>query len=168
VLILPFLLIGGLFPVTQKGEAMSDKMWGRACQGFILLVGISAILGILHAKAHAQNLITCESASTGQSDWWKVKSCPAVTGQQLTEISNEFGRRMDEIGHCGEWGPWIVEKTGNIMGRYKNPQCPGNPNDGSYGIPEPPRSLYHQELRRNGAHGNFYWWNETREHEVQP
>jgi hypothetical protein len=68
-------------------------------------------------------LISCPSAED-KKRWWAVKDCPAADGWTVTMIMNNWGEQMDAVSHCGDWGPWILDKQGNVMGKYRNPPCP--------------------------------------------
>lgn len=68
-------------------------------------------------------VITCASAGD-KKRWWLVKDCPAVDGHTLTKIINRLLEQTDSWEHCGDFGPWIMDREGEIMGRFRNPPCP--------------------------------------------
>lgn len=132
---------------------------------FVVLLALAGTIGAQTANVLVGGTIdhpvgTCESDY--DSGWWAVKNCTAIDGPTLTSLINSRGKEIDSVSHCGDWGPWIYDKNGYIMGRYRNPACPGdgNTNGDTYGIPQHPRTLGGQHLKRNGAKGNWYWVND--------
>lgn len=89
-----------------------------------MLAGCGSVKAQKEPKAVpvSDDFVSCPSAKTKQ-EWWLVKDCPAVDGPTFTKIVNEWGRQMDSYEHCGDWGPWIIDRDGSIMGRYRNPPC---------------------------------------------
>lgn len=56
--------------------------------------------------------------------WYLVKNCRLQGTHTLDDVLNRIGKDRNDETICGEWGPWIHDRKGNIIGKFRNPPCP--------------------------------------------
>ena len=68
---------------------------------------------------------TCQSVEPfDKKRWWRVKNCKLEDGHTLDELMNAIAEQNNDRNMCGEWGQWIHDKDGEIIGQFRNPPCP--------------------------------------------
>lgn len=129
VILVLFLVIGnaqrnsGSFKESHHESASPLKVQSPARHGSGDRAGASTFTAA--STTIPEPLMTCESLGMlDKKHWWRVRNCKIAEGHTIDEVLNNLMERQDQYAHCGDFGPWILDQDGNIMGRYRNPPCP--------------------------------------------
>ena len=68
----------------------------------------------------------CTPASDNTFDHPHYAKCTfSVDSAEIVTMMLQSWRASDnQYNKCGDFGPWVLDEKGNIMGRFRNPPCP--------------------------------------------